>query len=394
MPSTKSPSLARLTTADVKPLLGSAPFFGQGQAKGEHASNDVLLLEGSRLHGPPVVFLGLHEPDSMVGAQALPSSEFSGKSDVSTVLANLSGTPFFSLDVSGIEQTDLDAALQNSAAGKAGAELSFAEPRGAMAMFDAFDASIFAMARTMVDWNFRNKFCPSCGSPSYSHWAGWKRSCSSLLPWADNTGKKPCATAKGLHNFSHPRTDSVVIVAIVDEANEKVLLGRNKNWPAKFYSAMAGFIEPGESFEDAVKREMWEEAGVKVWDVQYHSSQPWPYPASLMVGFFATADSSQPLQTDLDNELDDARWYTREEVLSILSHNEGMHLSGRDYRKMADAQDERDHIKNNAGSNSSASTMPGDQLEVPFRIPPLTAIAGVMVSEWAYGRAGPGANAE
>ena len=96
-----------------------------------------------------------------------------------------------------------------------------------------------------------------------------------------------------------------------------------KKWPGKFYSALAGFIEPGESFEDAVKREIWEEAGVRVWNVQYHSTQPWvrisrvrlrdlgssdcaapPYPANLMVGFYATGDSSAPLRTDLDNELD------------------------------------------------------------------------------------------
>ncbi|KAG1798332.1 NUDIX hydrolase domain-like protein [Suillus subaureus] len=90
----------------------------------------------------------------------------------------------------------------------------------------------------------------------------------------------------------------------IDESGEKVLLGRNKKFPGKFYSALAGFIEPGESFEDAVKREMWEEAGVKVWNVRYHSGQPWPYPANLMVGYYATADSSAPIRTDLDNELE------------------------------------------------------------------------------------------
>ncbi|PCH36025.1 NAD+ diphosphatase [Wolfiporia cocos MD-104 SS10] len=385
----QKPVLARFSTIDVRRLLGEKPFFGQGRLAGDAAPGDVLLLEGARFHGPPIVFLGLHEPDR-VGVRALPSTEFSAKTDASTVLANLQGTPFFSLDVSDVEKQEIDTALKESESGRTGAEFNFAEPRGAMAAFDAFDASLFAMARTMVDWNSRNKFCPSCGSPSYSHWAGWKRSCTSLLPWAAKKDGEPCLTAKGLHNFSHPRTDSVVIMAVVNETNDKVLLGRNKNWPAKFYSALAGFIEPGESFEDAVKREMWEEAGVRVWDVQYHSSQPWPYPASLMVGFYAIADSSKPLQTDLDNELDDARWYTRAEVLSIIEHEEGMHLSGKDYRKMADAQDERDHIAHNASKPQGASAGSEEPLEVAFRIPPLTAIAGVLVKEWAYGRAGPG----
>jgi NAD+ diphosphatase len=90
---------------------------------------------------------------------------------------------------------------------------------------------------------------------------------------------------------------------VMNEARDKVILGRNKRFPPKFYSALAGFVEPGETYEDAVRREMWEEAGVKVWNVQYHSGQPWPFPANLMLGFYATADSSKPIRTDLDNEL-------------------------------------------------------------------------------------------
>lgn len=402
-PSAHKRSLARLSTADVRPLLGSEPFFSQGQAEGEYAPSDVLVVEAARFRGPPVVFLGLHEPQTDE-ADALPSSDFSAKSDTATVIANLKGTPYFSLDVSDVAQDVLDKTLQASEPSKAGAELTFFESRGAMAFFDAFEACVFAEARSLTDWNGRNKFCPACGSPSYSLWAGWKISCSSLLPWANNDGKKPCPTAKGLHNFAHPRTDAVVIMAVVDKSGEKVLLGRNRKWPEKFYSALAGFIEPGESFEDAVKREIWEEAGVRAWDVQYHSTQPWPYPANLMVGFFATADSSAPLRTDLDNELEDARWWTREEVLRVLSHAEGTNLTGRDHKKIAQAQEQRD---NEAHRPSTVNALAGDAVpkeeqlqrakssdvgldELPFRVPPLTAIAGVLISEWAHRRAGPG----
>ncbi|OSX65801.1 hypothetical protein POSPLADRAFT_1052468 [Postia placenta MAD-698-R-SB12] len=351
-PITRKRSLARLSTADVRPLLGSEPFFSQGQVEGEHAPSDVLVLESARLRGPPLVFLGLHEPQAVGGeADALPSSEFSAKSDAETVIANLTGTPYFSLDVTQVEQTVLDKTLLASEPAKAGAELTFFEPRGAMAYMDAFE--------------------------------------------------------KGLHNFAHPRTDAVVIMAIIDEAGEKVLLGRNRKWPEKFYSALAGFMEPGESFEDAVKREIWEEVGVRVWNVQYHSTQPWPYPASLMVGFYATADSSQPLRKDLDNELEDAQWWTREQVLQVLSNAAGTNLTDKDHSRISEAQEQQEQHDHEALKSSTANARAGEALpkdgkaqvenssasgldEVPFRIPPLTAVAGVLVNEWAYRRAGPG----
>jgi len=260
----------------------------------------------------------------------------------------------------------------------------------------------------MVDWNQRNKFCPACGSPVYSMWGGWKIACRTLLPWADNTGRTPCPTVKGLHNFTHPRTDAVVIMIAIDQSGEKILLGRSKKFPFKFYSALAGFIEPGESFEDAVQRELWEEAGVKVWDVKYHSGQPWPYPANLMVGFYATGDSSQPIRTDLDNELEDAGWYTRAEVLAVLAHPQGTNISGRDHKQIGSLIDNRinnqstpgsggtalahsdPNVKDNEGTSEAmqAEKQPvHKELDAPmFRVPPLTAIAGVLIRDWAEGR--------
>ncbi|KAI0368308.1 hypothetical protein BV20DRAFT_969354 [Pilatotrama ljubarskyi] len=400
-PSASKQSLARLTTTDVKPLLGSEPFFSQGEREGEFAPSDVPGLQAARLRGTPIVFLGLHETDSG-SADALPSSEFSAKADANAVIVNIKGTPYFSLDVSDVAQPEVDRVLHNAAATQEGTELVFSEPRAAMGSFDPFEAALFAEARSVIDWNARNKYCPSCGSPVYSLWAGWKLSCSSLLPWADNAGKKPCPTARGLHNFSHPRTDAVVIMAVIDESGDKILLGRNKKWPGKFYSCMAGFIEPGESFEDAVKRELWEEAGVKVWNVRYHSTQPWPYPANLMVGFYAVASASQPIRTDLDNELDEARWYTREEILAVLNHRDGTTLTRRDHRQLAATAEKSNPNQqpNSSGANALAgdAVKEGEKADIdaaqepvdtpPFKVPPLTAIAGVLINEWAHGRAG------
>jgi len=168
-------------------------------------------------------------------------------------------------------------------------------------------------------------------------------------------------------------------------------------------------MEPGESFEDAVKREMWEEAGVKVWNIRYHSGQPWPYPANLMVGFYATADSSQPIRTDLDNELEDAQWYTREEILAVLRHPSGTNFGRRDYKVMNDIQNgpsqDKDKSQQDAAalahSDPSITAKEGlsakvntaetpmetnNEDEPPFRVPPMTAIAGALIRHWAEGK--------
>lgn len=378
---TQKRSLALLTTEDVKPLLGAEPFFGQGEQEGEHCASDVSVLEAARVRGPSVVFLGLRETET--SGSALPSSEFK---DPHSAVAKLTGTPYFSADVADLDENKVNEAIENTELAKDGTMLAFVEPRAAMSSLDAYTAAIFAEARSMVDWNQRNKFCPACGSPVYSLWAGWKLSCTSLLPWADNTDRKPCPSGRGLHNFAHPRTDPVVIMLAIDESGEKVLLGRNKKFPGKFYSALAGFIEPGESFEDAVKREMWEEAGVKVWNIRYHSGQPWPYPANLMVGYYATADSSAPIRTDLDNELEDARWYTREEILAVLRHSSGTHFSRRDHQKLAEIQDGPDNNPTSAKSQDQPVEISNGD-EPPFRIPAPTAIAGVLIQHWAEGKA-------
>ncbi|KAF7315084.1 hypothetical protein MIND_00022600 [Mycena indigotica] len=374
-PSTK-PVIAQLTTEQIKPYLGPAPFFGQGKEEGRTLISDeeTHFTESARFRGVRVVFLGLL--DALSTENALPTSDFT---DPEVAIKKLEGTPYFAVDIG---ESGVDSDLLLSVDGNF--TLSWAEPRGLLMTLhlDPVSLSLFNEARSMVDWNQRNKFCPACGSPTYSGWGGWKINCKTLLPWADNTGRTPCPTSRGLHNFAHPRTDPVVITITVDETGEKILLGRGKKYPGKFYSALAGFMEPGETFEESVVRELWEEAGVKVSEVSYHSGQPWPFPANLMVGFYARADSTQPIRTDLDNELADAGWYTRAEVLAVLNHVHGSRITKSDQQKMKEAIE-------GAPSSSEPAAGPVKEApavdEPPFRVPPTTAIAGVLIRDWAFG---------
>jgi len=362
-------SLAKLATVELRPVLGDEPFFGQGQNTHEHAPSGVKHLESARLRGPNIVFLGVQEPEQDA---SLPSSEF----HTPTAAEDIRGTPYFALDATDISLGELLAGTDVSVR-----ELEFAEPRSATAKWSSFDASLFALGRSMVDWVGRRKYCTACGSRTFPLWGGWKLACSSLLPWAENNGKSPCPSSVGLNNYMHPRTDAVVITAVLDETGNRILLGRNKKFPSAFYSTLAGFLEPGESFEDAVKREIWEESGVRVHAVRYHSGQPWPYPANLMIGCFASADSSQTIRTDLDNELEDAKWFTREEVLAVLAHPDGTNIRRREYKNFDEAQD---HSTKPTGAGGPSEPPASDDLPA-FRVPPTSAIAGVLISQWARG---------
>ncbi|KZV73507.1 hypothetical protein PENSPDRAFT_289889 [Peniophora sp. CONT] len=395
-------TLVKFSTADVRPFIGEAPLFGQGQVQGERSVEKVSVLESARFFGARVVFLGVQESGP---------NDFGKIEDAEAAANALNGDPYFSVDLSDEEQSAVDALVEKAQAAHEDAKVAFAEPRSAIRGMSSEDAAAFAVGRSMLDWNSRNRFCSACGQPTHSLWGGWKLACSSLVPWANNGDRKPCPTSKGLHNVNHPRTDAAIIVAITSDANDKILLGHNKKFPGNFYSTLAGFLEPGESFEDCVKREILEEAGVHVYNVRYHSAQPWPYPSSIMVGFVATADVNEPIRTDLDNELADARWYTREQVLSVLNHADGTNISRREYKRIDDNINGQSNVVNKNGppptegagaqaastqeaSAASAGPDPEKADEPLFRVPPLTTIAGVLISDWAHGRfpASPNAN--
>ena len=168
--------------------------------------------------------------------------------------------------------------------------------RGAAMRLPAFQSTLFAQARAVLHWRAGHRFCPSCGTALAFSRGGWQGDCT-------NCGR-----------VEYPRTDPAVIVAVSD--GERLLLGRQASWPARRYSTLAGFVEPGESLEAAIAREVWEESRVRVRRARYLASQPWPFPGSLMLGFVADAEADAP-QTAQD-ELEDARWFSRDEVRAAL----------------------------------------------------------------------------
>lgn len=170
---------------------------------------------------------------------------------------------------------------------------AFEELRALSPQLDAEEAGLLAYARALSIWRSRQRHCGICGATTYPERAGHSLLCS----------REGC----GAEYF--PRLEPAIIVLVTD--GERALLGRQSRWPPGRYSTIAGFVEPGESLEDAVVREVMEETGVRVARVRYDSSQPWPFPASLMVGFHAQAP---PDPVRVGSELEDARWLTREDV--------------------------------------------------------------------------------
>lgn len=166
------------------------------------------------------------------------------------------------------------------------------------------EASTYAGARSLLEWHGRHRHCANCGTATNIIRAGWARKCPNC----------------GVEHF--PRVDPVVIM--IAEHDGRALLGRGKGWPPGRYSALAGFVEPGESIEEAVAREIMEEAGVRVGAVRYIASQPWPFPSQLMMACIGEAEGDA-LTVD-PNELEDAIWVSREDVRRVLAGGEGPFL--------------------------------------------------------------------
>ncbi|CDR99020.1 related to NPY1-NADH diphosphatase [Sporisorium scitamineum] len=347
-----------------------------------------------------LVFLGIDE--SKLNNTSLPgqlAKDSSKESDAANDKAAPAGVPYFALSLSyrppflaAEERAPLQALLEKIESEKDKYDFIDLRASSQAARWPAEEAAVVAQAKSLLDWNERHQYCPGCSRQQYSLWAGYKRGCSSSLgnaspgttfsqaflpantsTFADD-GKGVCPSTKVLSNFHYPRTDPVIIMAIISPDGEKVLLGRQKKWPAGFYSCLAGFCEPGESFEEAVRREVLEESGIQVDQVIYHSSQPWPYPTNLMAGFYgiAKSDNEKDIRLDLDNELEHARFYTKQEILDVLG---------------GDTQVTRAELAKIDQQHDDVKEVEKRRKEVGIRLPPRTAIARVLVEAWAKGQA-------
>lgn len=218
-------------------------------------------------------------------------------------LGRVGEQPRFAADISAWEPDGLDSAAMAMFADPteqyypgAAPGARFAELRLAMTTLAPADAALAATARAVFNWHRSHRFCAACGQESAPANAGWERHCP----------------ACGAKHF--PRTDPVVIMLVA--YGNKLLLGRSHGWPEGMYSALAGFVEPGETPEAAVAREVLEETGITIADARYLGAQPWPFPNSLMLGYLARAVDDR---ITLDDELEDALWVSREEVLAVMA---------------------------------------------------------------------------
>ena len=176
-------------------------------------------------------------------------------------------------------------------------DAKFVEIRGLMPRLSRLDGECIATGKALIGWHGAHRFCANCGAPSAIESSGWVRKCPQC----------------GTQHF--PRTDPVVIMVIT--RGDDLLLGRGPSWPERMYSLLAGFVEPGESIEAAVRREVFEESAIRVGPVRYVASQPWPFPMSLMFGCYGEA-TSEAITID-PVELVDARWVQRDEVRQMLA---------------------------------------------------------------------------
>ncbi|KAK0736866.1 NUDIX hydrolase domain-like protein [Apiosordaria backusii] len=293
-----------------------------------------------------VVFLGMDEQGVLSGHGGSEEEKFKYK--------EFEGVPYFAVDVSkwgGKEQLKEKLEKERKAGFFGGGPRHMGLVAG--------QAAMYGYARALIDWNARTPFCAQCGQRTLSVNAGTKRVCPPTDRAAGVGERRECATRGTVSNHSFPRTDPTVIMAIVSEDGSKVLLGRQRRWPKYWYSTLAGFQEPGESIEEAVRREVWEESGVQVGRVVLHSSQPWPFPASLMIGAVGQAlpGEGEKIYLGHDAELESAKWFPLDEVKEALAK----------------------------GTHNMGEQVPKEYVEGALRLPPQTAIANRLINSVVEG---------
>lgn len=278
-------------TSMSKPLV----FAASSLDRTSHLRRDAAWLEAA-LSNESSRFLPFHRLNVLVKAErpelAWANPAIRGVMDarIGPVYLGLrDGLAHFAVDLSPLHDPVTELGLAGAA--------NFADVRMIASSLPPGEASIVAQGRQMLDWHARHRYCAVCGHATSVKEAGYLRECDEC----------------DAQHF--PRTDPVVIMLVHDGA--RCLLGRQAGWPAKMWSALAGFVEAGETLEDAVRREVMEEAGIPVGEVRYQASQPWPFPSSLMIGCMAQA-LGEAITVD-KSELEDVRWFPRETVLRALA---------------------------------------------------------------------------
>lgn len=285
--------------------FGGSGLDRAGHLRGDDAAISALLGDPATRalpvwRGKPLFDLG---GDGAAGWLPLDNPVFRLADEAPTFLGLGEAGAHFAYDISGWEPQEMPDTLgaffdpSEQRHPDMPDDLRFAELRGVMTRLTPRDAELVATARAILGWHESHGFCARCGSRTTVGMAGWQRDCPSC---------------KG-HHF--PRTDPVVIMLIVH--GNSVLLGRSPAWPEGMYSLLAGFVEPGETIEAAVRREVLEESSVRVGSVSYLASQPWPFPSSLMIGCRGEA-LGREITID-DHELEEAMWVSREELMEVFA---------------------------------------------------------------------------
>jgi len=240
---------------------------------------------GGKEEKPLPIFLPVDEASSLISVSNfqvfLGRQKFTGKTHA-----------YLAVDISALDEKEVENRFAEWG--------SFKDLRNISPLIDGVEGSILAYARAMIYWHSRNQFCGVCGKQTKTSKCGHQRDCTN----------RECSS-------SHfPRTDSAVIVLVHD--HDLALLGRQHYWPEGMYSLLAGYVEPGETIEHAVAREVFEESGIIVKNIKYLHSQPWPFPSSLMLGFSAEAGTKKINLNN--NEIEDVQWFTRDEMIDFKSH--------------------------------------------------------------------------
>ncbi|MEM6409633.1 MAG: NAD(+) diphosphatase [Pseudomonadota bacterium] len=293
-------------------IAESVTFGGSGLERAAHVRADAAALDALlQKQGTGVMPIWRGKPfmtgDARDTIGWLPPTHpmFADATDTPVFLGLDDGVARFARDVSGWvpedDITSVGAFFDPSEQRHPNAldDHAFTELRTIMTRLTPRQAELVATAKAVTGWHQSHGFCARCGSQTVASTGGWQRNCP----------------ACGAHHF--PRTDPVVIMLVT--FGNSVLMGRSPGWPEGMYSLLAGFVEPGETIEAAVRRETFEEAGIEVGAVSYLSSQPWPFPASLMFGCHGAA-LSREIKID-PAEIEDARWVTREEMLDCFAGN-------------------------------------------------------------------------